>query len=416
MKCKMEKLYTKRLILRKLKYSDSEQIFSNWASSSKATKFLTWLPHKSIDSVRESIKRREKLYKKEELFDWGIVEKNSNQLIGTITVVNLLPSLKTGEIGYVIGEKWWGRGLVAEALECVVNFLFSRTCLERIEAKHDVQNVNSGKVLLKSGFIFEGIQRKRGKNNRGIVDIKMYSIVKEKGLKQMKDNIFECKSEIESFAFNNEVSNVFDDMVQRSVPFYDEVHDLICDYIEEYYPNKILKILDLGCSTGNLLEKLSNIFPNYHLAGMDKSQSMVEMAKKKKISADIWQGDILQTRLKEYDVIILSLVLQFIRPLDRESMLHKIYNSLPVGGKIILFEKIRYEDQVLDRKVIDMYYRFKEKNGYTKTSIYKKREALENVLIPYTVEENKELLKRAHFKKIEEIYRYLNFALIIAER
>ena len=75
--------------------------------------------------------------------------------------------------------------------------------------------------------------------------------------------------------------------------------------------NKILKILDLGCSTGNLLEKLSNIFPNYHLAGMDKSQSMVEMAKKKKISADIWQGDILQTRLKEYDVIILSLVLQF---------------------------------------------------------------------------------------------------------
>ena len=232
----------------------------------------------------------------------------------------------------------------------------------------------------------------------------------------MKDNIFECKSEIESFAFNNEVSNVFDDMVQRSVPFYDEVHDLICDYIEEYYPNKILKILDLGCSTGNLLEKLSNIFPNYHLAGMDKSQSMVEMAKKKKISADIWQGDILQTRLKEYDVIILSLVLQFIRPLDRESMLHKIYNSLPVGGKIILFEKIRYEDQVLDRKVIDMYYRFKEKNGYTKTSIYKKREALENVLIPYTVEENKELLKRAHFKKIEEIYRYLNFALIIAER
>lgn len=416
MKCKMEKLYTKRLILRKLKYSDSEQMFSNWASSSKATKFLTWLPHKSIDSVRESIKRREKLYKKEELFDWGIVEKNSNQLIGTITVVNLLPSLKTGEIGYVIGEKWWGRGLVAEALERVVNFLFSRTCLERIEAKHDVQNVNSGKVLLKSGFIFEGIQRKRGKNNRGIVDIKMYSIVKEKGLKQMKDNIFECKSEIESFAFNNEVSNVFDDMVQRSVPFYDEVHDLICDYIEEYYPNKILKILDLGCSTGNLLEKLSNIFPNYHLAGMDKSQSMVEMAKKKKISADIWQGDILQTRLKEYDVIILSLVLQFIRPLDRESVLHKIYNSLPVGGKIILFEKIRYEDQVLDRKVIDMYYRFKEKNGYTKTSIYKKREALENVLIPYTVEENKELLKRAHFKKIEEIYRYLNFALIIAER
>lgn len=75
MKCKMEKLYTKRLILRKLKYSDSEQMFSNWASSSKATKFLTWLPHKSIDSVRESIKRREKLYKKEELFDWRIVEK-----------------------------------------------------------------------------------------------------------------------------------------------------------------------------------------------------------------------------------------------------------------------------------------------------------------------------------------------------
>lgn len=143
---------------------------------------------------------------------------------------------------------------------------------------------------------------------------------------------------------------------------------------------------------------------------------MVEKAKNKNKSAEIIEGDALYTDLGNQDIIILSLILQFIRPIDREQLLSKIYNSLTRGGKLILFEKIKFENPEIDRKIIDLYYNFKERNGYSKIEIHRKREALENVLIPYTKNENIYMLEKVGFSKVTELFRYLNFSLIIAER
>lgn len=221
---------------------------------------------------------------------------------------------------------------------------------------------------------------------------------------------------INSFNFDSNVTAVFDDMVERSVPFYHEVQNLVCEFLKLCYQNRHLKILDVGCSTGTLLKKLEYFFPNAKLTGIDNSKSMVEKAQNKNKSAEIIEGDALYTDLGNQDIIILSLILQFIRPIDREQLLSKIYNSLTRCGKLILFEKIKFENPEIDRKIIDLYYNFKERNGYSKIEIHRKREALENVLIPYTKNENIYMLEKVGFSKVTELFRYLNFSLIIAER
>lgn len=415
MKYKMKDLVTDRLFLRRLEISDSTEMFNNWSSSGAVTRYLTWKPHTTEMDAISSLKKRESLYKKDRIFDWGIVLRNTNLLIGTITVTNVIEDINTAEIGYVIGEKWWGKGIVVEALLQVIDFIFSSTSIQRIEASHDIDNIQSGRVLQKAGFVREGLLRQRKRNNRGIVDIEMYSIIKESYIKG-RDTIFDSENYINSFNFDSNVTAVFDDMVERSVPFYHEVQELVCNYLKSYYSEKEIKILDLGCSTGNLLKKLEIHFPNAKLTGIDKSKSMVESAREKLKSAEIVEGDVLYTEFQKQDVIILSLILQFIRPIDREQVLSKIYNSLTNEGRVILFEKIKFEDSVTDRKIIDLYYDFKEKNGYSKTSIYRKRESLENVLIPYTINENIYMLQKVGFSKVTELFRYLNFSLIVAER
>ncbi|MCE2156717.1 carboxy-S-adenosyl-L-methionine synthase CmoA [Streptococcus thermophilus] len=415
MKCKMEDLTTERLLLRKLEVSDSKEMYQNWSSSEKVTRFLTWSPHRSENDAIDSLKKREFLYKENQIFDWGIVLKNTDLLIGTITITNYFEAINTVEVGYVIGEKWWGKGIVVEALLRVIDFLFTSTNVQRIEATHDIDNVQSARVLKKAGFVREGIFRQRKINNRGIVDIVMYSLIKTSFSKE-RDNIFYSEDYINSFNFDSNVTAVFDDMVERSVPFYHEVQNLVCEFLKLCYQNRHLKILDIGSSTGTLLKKLEYFFPNAKLTGIDNSKSMVEKAQNKNKSAEIIEGDALYTDLGNQDIIILSLILQFIRPIDREQLLSKIYNSLTRGGKLILFEKIKFENPEIDRKIIDLYYNFKERSGYSKIEIHRKREALENVLIPYTKNENIYMLEKVGFSKVTELFRYLNFSLIIAER
>lgn len=172
-------LDTNRLRLRPLSVDDASEMFHNWASNPQVTKYLTWPAHSDESLTRESLLVREKQYQNKEILDWGIVVKETNTLIGTITVVECYESQCTMEIGYVIGEPWWHRGYTSEAFVKVIEYLFNNfSWLNRIEATHDVQNPNSGKVMQKCGLQFEGVLRQRGKNNQGLVDTAMYSILR----------------------------------------------------------------------------------------------------------------------------------------------------------------------------------------------------------------------------------------------
>lgn len=233
------------------------------------------------------------------------------------------------------------------------------------------------------------------------------------------DKVF-TKPITKQFEFDEDVAAVFDDMLERSIPFYKEVIDLTCKTIC-LHVNEGAHVVDLGCSTANTLlalHKMSN--KSYHLLGIDNAEAMLHLARQKThaygAKIELVSADITQVALSFKDVIIANYMLQFIRPLQRAEFVAKIHEALNPNGLFIFSEKIVFEDKVLNKQMIDLYYDFKRKQGYSDFEIAQKREALENVLIPYTEEENKAMLKGAGFESIETIFKWGNFATFIAKK
>jgi tRNA (cmo5U34)-methyltransferase len=221
------------------------------------------------------------------------------------------------------------------------------------------------------------------------------------------------------FEFDENVATVFDDMLERSIPFYKDVLELVCDLAILNSEDKS-KIVDLGCSTANTLLHIYKKSKERILIGVDNSKPMLENASKKirAFAADIKlvQEDITQYDLKGSDVVLANYMLQFIRPLQREKFVKKIYDSLNGNGIFLLSEKIIFEDKILNKQMIDLYYDFKRSQGYSDFEISQKREALENVLVPYTEDENIKMLKNAGFQSVQSIFQYGNFLTLLARK
>lgn len=170
-------LETERLILRPFQKEDGKDMFKNWASDDRVTRFLRWNTHESEQdsfTICEIWSNESKDIKN---YQWAITLKDTKEVIGSIGLVDLEESMLRGEIGYAIGYNFWGQGIVKEALEELLKY-FKELGFVRIQAFHELDNSNSGKVLLKSGFECEGILRKFEKNKNGeLVDVKMYSII-----------------------------------------------------------------------------------------------------------------------------------------------------------------------------------------------------------------------------------------------
>ena len=114
---------------------------------------------------------------------WGIVEKESGKLIGNISVVRLIEEIDAAELGWALGRAWWGRGIMPEAARAVLKFLFDEVGANRVYAGHDAENQKSGRVMQKIGMTYEGRQRAAGRNNRGVVDMDQYAILKGDSIK-----------------------------------------------------------------------------------------------------------------------------------------------------------------------------------------------------------------------------------------
>lgn len=232
----------------------------------------------------------------------------------------------------------------------------------------------------------------------------------------MKDEIFK-QPILKQFEFDENVASVFDDMISRSVPFYDVSSNLITQILVKYLDSQAF-IIDLGCSTGALLFKLFEKNPKFRLCGVDNSKAMQEIAKNKAKAygskVEFIEADALTFEFNSVNAVILNYTLQFIRPLKRVKFIKKIYDGLEEGGIFILSEKLLYEDKKLSKNMIEIYEEYKEKNGYSKYEIAQKRQALENVLIPFSEDENKKLLKDTGFKVIETIFKWGNFASFMA--
>ena len=173
------RLETERLILRKLEVSDAQSMYKNWANSATVTKFMTWLPHENESVTKTVINSWIEQYANSNFYQWAIVLKDINEPIGSISVVRIDERVDECEIGYCIGEKWWGNGYTAEAFRKVIEFLFGEVKANRISAKHDINNPNSGKVMVKCGLEKEGVLRRAFKGNQGICDVALYSIIRK---------------------------------------------------------------------------------------------------------------------------------------------------------------------------------------------------------------------------------------------
>ncbi|HKH61650.1 MAG TPA: carboxy-S-adenosyl-L-methionine synthase CmoA [Flavitalea sp.] len=239
-----------------------------------------------------------------------------------------------------------------------------------------------------------------------------------------KDEVFkEGFSKPSDFKFSSKVAKVFDDMVNRSVPFYDEMQRMIGELSSDHYQDDT-NVYDLGCSTGATLIQMNESIPLYiQFIGIDDSPDMLEKCREKlkehsferpvKLEVADLNGNV---RIETASVVVLCLTLQFVRPINREKLLRSIYNGMVPGGSLIIIEKIIAEDSTFNRDFIKYYYDMKRRNHYSEMEISQKREALENVLIPYKLSENIIMLREAGFKHVETFFKWYNFSGLIAKK
>jgi tRNA (cmo5U34)-methyltransferase len=238
------------------------------------------------------------------------------------------------------------------------------------------------------------------------------------------DQVFRDEiTKVSDFKFGTTVVNVFDDMVSRSVPYYNEMQRMLAEISADHVKEGTF-VYDLGCSTGTTLIGLDQLIPSdIRFIGIDESQEMLDKCDLKLKEAgfvrpyDLVAGDLhQQLPITNGSVVILCLTLQFVRPLYRERLLKNIYDGLNPGGVLLLVEKVLAESSIFNRDFIKYYYNYKRRNHYSELEISQKREALENVLIPYKLSENMLLLKEAGFAECEIFFKWYNFSGMIAHK
>ena len=226
---------------------------------------------------------------------------------------------------------------------------------------------------------------------------------------------------VPKFTFDRTVANVFDDMVVRSVPLYDELQRMIVEMAVRFVQRRSV-VYDLGCATGTTLCLMSKAIadPTVRFYGLDSSLEMLERAKRK--VARLRDKRITLARqdlnspltLEQPSVIVMALTLQFIKPRHRQTLIKSLHDSLRPNGCLILCEKVLGADSTLKRLMSDLYFDFKRRNRYSELEIAQKSEALERVLVPYRLDENIRLLHEGGFATVEIFFKWYIFAGLIA--
>lgn len=166
---------TERLYLRRIRQNDLNDVYA-YASDERVSRYLLWYPHESKRQTADYLRIVDRKYKRAEFFDWGIVLKNGERMIGTVGFTSFDVSNDVGEIGYVLNAEYWGRGIASEAVRAAITFGFEVLKLNRIEAQLLPENEKSARLLLRCGMRFEGIRREGMMVKGRYADIAVYSI------------------------------------------------------------------------------------------------------------------------------------------------------------------------------------------------------------------------------------------------
>ena len=223
-----------------------------------------------------------------------------------------------------------------------------------------------------------------------------------------------------AFEFNAQVADVFENMIERSVPGYPLILDII-GLSTEHFAQPDTNCYDLGCSLGASTLKIRQHLPDScQVIGIDNSLDMVERCKanvardNSQAPIEIRHEDVRTSRIENASVVVMNFTLQFIPEADRENVLKNISDGLVEGGVFLLCEKVKFDDNGQQTLFDNLHLSFKRLMGYSDLEIAQKRAALENVLIPNTIDELKERAIRAGFSRTELVIQCLNFVAILA--
>ena len=228
-------------------------------------------------------------------------------------------------------------------------------------------------------------------------------------------------AEIAGFTFDDRVVSVFPDMIKRSVPGYESVIGMIGTLAEQYVQANT-RCYDLGSSLGAATLAMRHHIkqPGCAIVAVDNSQAMIDRCRtildsdESPVPVELVLGNIQDTEINNASMAVLNFTLQFIPVTAREIVLKGICDGLQPGGILLLSEKVVFDDKPHDQLMIDLYHNFKRANGYSDLEVSQKRTALENVLVPETLQVHRERLKKVGFSSVDVWFQCFNFASLIA--
>ncbi|MCP4672091.1 MAG: carboxy-S-adenosyl-L-methionine synthase CmoA [Desulfobacula sp.] len=245
------------------------------------------------------------------------------------------------------------------------------------------------------------------------------------GEKMEKDQVFACKKDkVKPFEFNEEVADVFDDMLNRSVPLYAQSIKRQAQLTAQFYQNNSW-IYDLGCSHGNLGIKILDQFKKrgfstFSMVGVDNSIPMIEKYYKRlgkhgnTGQIELVCGFLEDIKIKNASVVLINLTLQFLDVKKRDDLIKKIFKGMNSKGILLLTEKVIHPSEFVNDLQMEFYKKFKIENGYSRLEISQKRDALEKVLIPDTIQTHENRILKAGFTHFDVWLKWFNFASMVA--
>lgn len=238
----------------------------------------------------------------------------------------------------------------------------------------------------------------------------------------MKDTLYaQPHSQLVSFTFDEQVARVFPDMIKRSVPGYSHIIAMI-GILADHYAQPNSHLYDLGCSLGaaSLAMRHRVQAPGVRIKAVDNSQDMLDRARDfldtedSPIPIDCCCADISTLALERASFVVLNFTLQFIPLTQRQQTLAQIHAGMLPGAALILSEKLHFDDPAQNLLLSEHHHDFKRANGYSDLEISQKRQAIEHVLIPETVDTHRDRLKAVGFSQVSLWFQSFNFASFIA--
>lgn len=220
-----------------------------------------------------------------------------------------------------------------------------------------------------------------------------------------------------SFKFDARVAEVFSDMISRSVPGYQQILEML-PTLTRQFSSANGRYYDLGCSLGAGMLAMSEGLKNdqFTLIGIDNSAAMIEQAtlNLSGLNAELHTQDLIDTKINNATMVLMNFTLQFIPIAERAPVIDNIYKGLNKGGAFILSEKIKFDETQTNQTLIDIHHQYKADQGYSQLEIAQKRDAIENVLIPETLNTHTQRLREAGFSVITPWVQNLQFISILA--